>query len=841
MKSKDVVLSSNVLGKKVTLCLLQLRSPFFHEANIMYGVQYPIIEWFRDQHIEREDRLKTCLESVSRFDRHINVLVLPEFSLSKAMVSIITQFAAKNSCVVIGNYYDAGSRTSESFVAAPDKEGPRLVTAPKSKRSKFETDILAETASSDAAFLRVRWSAEGKDYSLLVLTCMDFLQWPDLPEDPKDSDVLVSPMCSPNMDLFLSTAQNAIRWHSPVKRPMRSRVCVLCNTVELQPGGLNTCGGSTIIGPKYGATPILPARREAGLVVDIDCEELLTVPTPITGQDAVVEAPAIFLLDDQWRVSWTPQRANIPSDIALHPNVLGRLGLSRFYQFATVKHYWKIRDQFRGISVGCCGVYGFQDILLQSFEESPEFIELRLKADLPPLIMRDLGLREEHCLRVKGVLKYRGRCFVGERQSGEKASYYGLDKLRHLDREHIVQMLEPLQHYLEGQPLKDLAKNDLVEKGVLIEGLGSSDLTLEDLEQKKNEFLVFVELSAPEGDKCPARLFEEKVIETEILTDQRVRTIEMCESVFPIAAGFLRANYIFHIVGYLNDLSDIVLHKIHKTLGDSEVACRTRVVPVAESLSQRIYTSVSESIVEDDVGREWIIEIISENITERLPFLVKRLDSDALNRVFSIWRRAASWLSMLQEKPMEPSVIKEIRHQLARCIYSISWCLHIQNDLTVSDSLYFHLSNFCGPFYKEIAGKIESFLKNLVAQKKSQHGEAFAGRMEKAWKDGTKKGERSSFSDISRISLGQLIQSVIYWNDGSRDGDYIGHEGMHQRLKRLQSYGIADFRDCFAHTVEDSAAAIRTHIRSKKDIRRLLFSIDEALGFILEEQYERQA
>jgi hypothetical protein len=463
MRDKQIILPQNLFNEKVTLALLQLRSPFYREAAVIRGMEEPILGWIEPQHDERKRRLKTLLISLQRFRKHIDLLIFPEYAVSNEMLSQLEEFSLDNKTLVIGTFYDAKVRRNLAFAIFPLNNAPEIVTACKSQRSIFEVDVLQELPDEDREFLRLTWYAKGEQLSLLILPCLDFLQWPDLPAEIKDSDILVSPMASPTTESFQSIAQVAIRWVRPGQKRNRSRVCILCNTVDLSGGGLRTCGESRVIGVTRHTLPPLRSGVEAGLLLDLDCQKLITVPTPITGQDgAPIEAGSAFLLDEEWRIHWQQLEEVRVAPPEIHPNAPSRVGLHKYYCFAQVKRYWKHNHQLRNIPIGCSAVYGFHDILLHSYEESLELMKLRLQAYSPTVVFRDLQLDEQDCFKVTGALKYRGVMFA-DRKEGIH-SFYKLDDLEGLDPEGVDKCLRLFHGSARKSDINEEVRRELVEK-----------------------------------------------------------------------------------------------------------------------------------------------------------------------------------------------------------------------------------------------------------------------------------------------------------------------------------------------------------------------------------------
>lgn len=832
MRVDDVILPERLIPEKFTLALLQLRSPFRREADIIRGVEEPVLGWLDSQHDQRRRRFETLLTSLSRFQkRHFHFLVLPEYAVSMEMLDLLRTFSLRNRTVVLGTYYDSRSRVNCAFAIYPQDNQAKIATASKFTRSRFETDVLRELEDSEKSALKLHWAIGEEKLSLLLLPCRDFLSWPDLPPQIKDADILVSPMSSPIMTSFVEKAKEAIRWVAPEQRRERSRSCVLCNSTDLSGDGLRTCGDSRVIGVTRTPIPPLGSAVEGGLVLDINPLQTITVPTQVGGKDGPpVEASANFLLGDDWKVHWEPLPQTRPSAPEVHPNAPVRVGLNKYYSFVRLKRYWRHRSHLRGISTGCSGVYGFHDLLLHSYEESPELVKLRLRANCPTTVWRDLEADDLHCFRVLRTIKFRGTMFATREDTPK--SIYRTDDLDSLEQPEVESGLRRIYDYVQTNEIDEQSRQWLRDSCILLDGLPYSDVAREHVDQKKYEYLVFVWLTPDHGLKDPTRIFEEHVISSVLAQDERVRTIEVCESANAMASDYLQAHYVLHVVGYPKDLAEVVLDNIHTRLGNHEVECGTRVVPIAENLSRDPRESLDESRIQDKVARGRICEIIYEVIGERSPFVIKRMDKETTARMSKIWLSECIWEERRREEGREVSYGNEMRRNLARCIYGICLALVSKED-GFTDQDLLDLWNWCGAAYRDIANEVEGILGSMLRAKEYERGsDLFEEELRSAWAQRTKdNGE--GLQGIERMALGHRIQSVIYW-DMTYKTEPILRSGSIKQMRVLQGTGLADFRDGLAHSPVGTGTAMSKHFRARKDLHRLLKSLEAGLVFILE-------
>ena len=351
----------------------------------------------------------------------------------------------------------------------------------------------------------------------------------------------------------------------------------------------------------------------------------------------------------------------------VHPNAALPLGLNKYYLFTGISNFHRERDRI-DVPIGCAAIYGIHDLLWHSLEDSWEFLLLRLKAYCPPDLYHRLRLERKNCLRVKGTLKMRG---VPLGQPGEdEHEYYKLHQIEEPDSETLRNALMDAYSLLQGGVDDPEAKDGLMQMGILLDAPGDSDVKQEEMAKGMSEFLVWIFVASGELDRDPIRVFDEKVISTVLLGDERVRSIEFCEQVVPPVGGVLQAHYVLHVVGYLDDISEVVCDIIPGKAIETGLQCRTTVMPVAMPLSRCRGVAIAETHVQDGVNRDRIAKIIEANISESFPFAIKRLDTGNLQVASRIWGNGERWnkLREASKKRIELSVSRISIQQLARCI-----------------------------------------------------------------------------------------------------------------------------------------------------------------------------
>ena len=135
---------------------------------------------------------------------------------------------------------------------------------------------------------------------------------------------------------------------------------------------------------------------------------------------------------------------------------------------------------------------------------------------------------------------------------------------------------------------------------------------------------------------------------------------------------------------------------------------------------------------------------------------------------------------------------------------------------------------------------MEDLIRHLLLRKKEAVGDKFEAALERAWSKRSPKDEKvRSVPPIERMSLGDLLWANNCWNSEYEGEEQIGDEFLVRQLLGLQKSRFRDFRDGFAHGAADAASVIGRHIKKKKDVKRMLRSMDQALQILAQEDRYR--
>jgi hypothetical protein len=242
MKIHTEILES-FLAESITICLLQLESPFDDILAKTWrsdGHYFGPIKENEDKYRRRIQRLADILNALQQGGHKIDVLVLPEYGFLKNDAQLapdgldtqgrLSKYSESLKAVIIGNCYDTERRLSETFAIIPSAyirptgglALPKIISAYKISRSRYDTDALAVLPKEDEKILRFEWcpaSAPDKKAYIQILTCKDYLYFTsvaplrDFPEVIRLDvpGVIICPACSPEVHSFETRALAMMR------------------------------------------------------------------------------------------------------------------------------------------------------------------------------------------------------------------------------------------------------------------------------------------------------------------------------------------------------------------------------------------------------------------------------------------------------------------------------------------------------------------------------------------------------------------------------------------------------------------------------------------------------
>lgn len=303
----------------------------------------------------------------------------------------------------------------------------------------------------------------------------------------------------------------------------------------------------------------------------------------------------------------------IISGVIINPEVFENLALRKVYGFMKVENYWELKEKMQEFfkqnedaTIGVHGIYGYHDIIIQSYEPESEDPKTRLELRLWPIINNEDYFKPEYFgwAEVKGIIKHHGI----QIKNGFRSILWSV-----ADLDRYKKFFGPI---ITHETIDDSALREMVDKNILFETqYDQSDITNEERKRGETEFLVLVEVKEgmrSSSVKHPETTFEELILKN-LLNDQdvgpMVRTVEKIE---PCKESFIKGNFILHVVGRLDDLNEIVLKKIHKeSTKYNEIQCKTQVIIPAEPIVKNKLPVLLERSLPPIKARR-ILEIITQ-------------------------------------------------------------------------------------------------------------------------------------------------------------------------------------------------------------------------------------
>jgi len=833
MKIIDISIEDDRLGEGITVCALQLPSPFFEDVKPIQGAEYPFLGWTTEGFNKRSQQLKNCLAHVEKLSRLPHFLIFPEYSLHEGMIHLIEDFSSKNSINVIASYYNQTNRRLHNILVISDNKGLRTFGSFKMEPSRYDQNYLSKLDDDDKFIIRFKWKANKDNGSMeitsVILSCYDFLLWPHLPQEAKNADIIFVPLSTPSIEQFTSMSDIIIRTKDSAPEHRKSRIIILCNGTDTPTtiNGIGICGGTQFISNLDKERVILEMNCIGGLIADLNPLYIPSLPSQISaGIKNVISSESRFSLDPSWRITWDQYKPSIKLKQEINPNGYSRLGLTRYYAFSKLKNYITHIPKLRQLPIACHGIYGFHDLFFHGAEESVEVFVSRLNHYIRDKIGPDIEINVRDFLKVKHVIKFRGQIVANENKEG--LYFYTPKGPDNISPNEINQIIPSLSLWASGNDLDKEIENKLISDAFLLPVQEGSDLTAKDKELDKNEFLIFVFLTGRTFEENAIKYFERTIIRDILLHDERVRTIEVCEQVYHVQPNIIPANYILHIVGSLRAVNEIVIELIHKRLASAGIDYGTRVIPVVETIKGSTYVALTETRLGDSWKIDRWVELTHANRNESDPFVIKKVQEDMITIILTIWHKGLLWTRYLRERGEPEENVRDMESTLASCLYSISVGL-VQSIDPLPSEMRGTIWHRCGDFYRRLSSAIEESIEPLYQSIKVSFGDQFANKMATAWNKHT--GE--IYQEKDHLVAGELLQRIIYWNIEAKKDDHIGDEGFNDKLKNLQRLGFAEFRGLLMHNLTKAKESDESHIKIKKDLKKFVRSIDAGLDLIL--------
>ncbi len=815
-KIELIKLPNGLLEKEVRVCCLQLKSPFWDEVNDNEKGSKQFICWKPGALQKRKTRIVKILQELEtnflNNGQKINIIVFPEyaFGLEGDMIKPIEAFSLKHKIILVIGHYDINQRQSIAEILIPDteKEEVRYYSQYKLSSSIYDEGFLSELDKEKKLFYKFVWQPDNDINEInfiQVFVCHDFLDSACQSIDPNMPGLIIVPMCSPRIEEFHGLSYHFAR----STEGYQSSVVALCNATDISPPQKVTnmqkmeklaCGFSQLIGPYRGLLPQIGRFMEGGYIAKINLNTVLQQLTRTKRENVISNVIKFFLEDNKIKDS------NISRDILykymVNPNaLLLPLGLRKIYAFYSLKNYSMFIKNIANLPYQCHGVFGIYDILCLGWEEEWDGFDRRIVSYLGDKYreLRDPDLPTPKYHVVTHVLKTRSKQLM-DIKDGKFVSKYGFE----FEANYIENNLKEIRNIALGHEINADKKKELEDQGIIVEVRSNSDIFPHEEEMRLEEYLVFLFLY-PSGEKSMNLVMKEfqKTILPNLMIEDKIRTIEFCGKQH-YEGDFPEGEFIFHIVGGLDDVRHICLKNIHEVAYDNEIRTRTFVVPTAKLLSKEKYISLGETILRNPQLRKTVYEIAyyMKFVDPSNPFIIKYLPRDIIEEVGSFYVKYKNYIGNYMNKT-EAESRGEFLSKLNQYIYG--FCNGFLTEGYLNEEIYTTIKGRCKGSFDFLSEQIEKHLKEkrqeILFLIKSKLSDEVNNKYEKKLrkiKISKNKDVYSVLIDESQTIMGDLQKSIIKWNEKVDIYHVIGEKQFTIALKELDI--VVTYRNYFSHS-----------------------------------------
>ncbi len=474
-------------GDGVTVALVQLTSPFNDEITPIRGHDYPVFGWTKNAYEKKLVKIRRILDRYLRSERHIDILVFPEYALHPDMVPLFKEFSENNNTICIVNYYMDDERANISKIIFPSKaiNGIREYNQYKISPSEEDADYLLDLRGVKGdderlVYYRFNWFLEvdGKEnrHYFQVFNCIDYISSAvDNIEYDFPGLIFVS-ACSSNINQFYQTGEIILR-RSIGGLQKKSIVTCFCNNSHKYGSEDSAYGGTAMIASQgHHLSEYLGHDVEGVVVADINCSAYKIKPTPTKGENSAIRSAVLHEMADDG-ADFVVKR-DISRNPVINPVFLAKLGLSCYYFLYRTKNYVRLKKAINNMNVGCAAIFGYHDILVKSYDEDSKYIEARISKFMNSENLGYSAINHD-IIKVNKHLKFRG----------EEMDRLELDSS--VTPNYIKKELAHIRAILSGCAI-DLKKYDEYCKyKIFLPEVSHSDLLVTDRESKKSEYHIY--------------------------------------------------------------------------------------------------------------------------------------------------------------------------------------------------------------------------------------------------------------------------------------------------------------------------------------------------------------
>ncbi len=337
------------------------------------------------------------------------------------------------------------------------------------------------------------------------------------------------------------------------------------------------------------------------------------------------------------------------------------------------------------------------------------------------------------------------------------------------------------------------------------------------------------------------KVFEDRVIK-EFYKNTFVRTIDVIgKEEGDTQSSFADAKYIMHVVGHLMDVTGIVVRiaKIYEELDDYN--CMTRVVPIAEKITNDDFNSLFETVgMNADVARI-ILDIIRKNKNRKDPFVIKRLNSTYMNEVAELYYSCSGWDAIINQR-LNGVYVEQWMPSFYEFVYGVSLFVDekyfsVGGVQKIENNEIEELYVRCNSLIRGTALWAERCLKSFLAEKAAKYGsrKEFEGHIENLNNNSKKKMKLGSV-DLNDSSLGSLIDLIICYNNNSEDK--IVGAGFGKEINTIRD--ISYYRNCFSHAANmeysdevSNIGKILDCIKDRNTVLEIMRAINKTVNILI--------
>lgn len=374
----------------LTVAVIQLESSFPNGKHVSVIGGRQTFAWRSlvdmDARIRKACQIIRCLQ---KQHPKIDLFIFPEYSLpvERALTDLQTISQETGAVIIAGadNIVQPGGDIIyvQSYIILPGRD-PYVVT--KATLSKWEQGFVDTPSSVTNPIFS--WQGNESRYSLAVFPCVDLLLASRALEKLPNTHpgVIVSPMCSPDMDTF--------RIHSDyLLRNEQGMAVLLANCI-----GEGACGRSAIHAVTAEGTTLHPALElpevEAAAVCEIRCNHLVPPRKTVPGLPEALGRRHVYTIrsaGDALTVSLIDNAAPAGQRAVMNPALFDISRKKMRMAFLEVDEFAKVADGVHNAKFEVLAILGQHDIAVTHLHEDEYELIVDINQKIPGRRVRHSG------------------------------------------------------------------------------------------------------------------------------------------------------------------------------------------------------------------------------------------------------------------------------------------------------------------------------------------------------------------------------------------------------------------------------------------------------------------